>query len=1130
MESAILSAVEAGDVGKVRELLKSGVSSDEDIGKTLCVACACGQLGVARMLISEFQADVNCKDDSGMMPLHHACTSKHLDVARVLISEFKANLNCVYGDRMLLHHACASGHLNVARMLIAEFNTDVECKDSSRRTPLHYACVNGHLDVVQMLVSEFNAVVDSKDDNGRTPLHDACASKHLNVAKVLTLEFDTGVNCSDGSGETPLHHACASGQIDVVRVLISELNAGVDCLDVINMTPLHHACANGHLDVVRMLVSEFQTAVNSQDYRGRTSLHHACAGGHLDVVRTLISELKADINCKDGNGRTPLHLACSKGQLQVVRVLVSESRNEVWESARDSEGNTPLHVAAMCGNSEVILALINECNCDIYIRGQHGRSLLHSACVSSSPFLVEHISQYISTWVVDDDGYTPLHVACRSKHGDILAVLLKGSAPIMIRNNLGETPRDIATVNNSAMIDRYVKQNKAKIYSHYKAIQAHAKAKYSVAERITRVFVIGNPGAGKSSLIETLKREGFFESLRRVTKTSVPLHTAGIVPSIYTSKHYGRVLFYDFAGDAEYYSSHAAILENFACSGKGVNIFFIVVDLRDEMAVIEGKVQYWLSFIEYQQFQQPKPTMCVIGSHFDLLTGELGADRKLGFQKLASRQDCAHFLLDCCQPNSPQIADLRSLMVSQTKDSPRFELSPQAGILLGMLEMEFSNVPACSVEVIASHIKQTGIQLPTKFESLHIILRELHDLGLLFLIHSESKGDLHVVLHMSQLTSIVHKALFSEQAKVKLRDLCDTIGDSISFKVGIIPQSSLVDILPKNITKECLTQLQYCQEISCKDVCAFPSLAGSDSSDQSFLFFPALCAADKSEVPWVTPPDLKFGIGWLARCTGPYDYFPPRFLHVLILRVIFHFTLSVPTPTLNASSDHRYFDHFCTMWKNGVRWLTRERVEYVVELLNNSKEVVVLVKSEEAIAEKCIVSFREVISCVMEAKAEFCHSIKPEFFLLDSTDESDYLHEGNLFAMADVECALLSPDKDGVVSVTRTRRMQWAKISHLHQRSYWHVLFPITIASVLDYLKDIVDELYMLGLYLNVPSGILNDLDVNFPTDIDRRRRELVKGWLNSSAEPACWWRLVEALRKAQNIVLAEHIKETYGK
>ena len=88
---------------------------------------------------------------------------------------------------------------------------------------------------------------------------------------------------------------------------------------------------------------------------------------------------------------------------------------------------------------------------------------------------------------------------------------------------------------------------------------------------------------GKSSLVKTLKRDRFLDSFKKVSETSVPPHTAGIVPSIHTSKHYGRVLFYDFAGDAEYYSSHAAILESLTSSRKGDNIFIIVVDLREEI-------------------------------------------------------------------------------------------------------------------------------------------------------------------------------------------------------------------------------------------------------------------------------------------------------------------------------------------------------------------------------------------------------------------------------------------------------------------------------------------------------------------------------------------------------------------
>ena len=148
-----------------------------------------------------------------------------------------------------------------------------------------------------------------------------------------------------------------------------------------------------------------------------------------------------------------------------------------------------------------------------------------------------------------------------------------------------------------SIFDQYMRENKDIIYADYSNIQTLAKKKYSSAEPITRIFVIGNPGAGKSSLVEALKREGFFESFRRVSESSVPLHTAGIVPSIHTSKHYGRSLFYDFAGDPEYYSSHAAILENLVSSKKGDNIFMIVVDLREENIKLREILYYWLLIV-----------------------------------------------------------------------------------------------------------------------------------------------------------------------------------------------------------------------------------------------------------------------------------------------------------------------------------------------------------------------------------------------------------------------------------------------------------------------------------------------------------------------------------------------------
>ena len=70
----------------------------------------------------------------------------------------------------------------------------------------------------------------------------------------------------------------------------------------------------------------------------------------------------------------------------------------------------------------------------------------------------------------------------------------------------------------------------------------------------------------------------------------------------------------------------------------------------------------------------------------------------------------------------------------------------------------------------------------------------------------------------------------------------------------------------------------------------------------------------------------------------------------------------------------------------------------------------------------------------------------------------------------------------------------------------------------------------MLGLYLDIPKGILDGIEADNRGDVNKMRRELVKGWMSSSLNPPCWWHLVEALRAAKMMCLAEQIITEFGK
>ena len=916
---------------------------------------------------------------------------------------------------------------------------------------------------------------------------------------------------------TPLHDAANRGDVDKARELLKHGRYDVNCRDEYGWTPLHCACTNGHVDMVRMLISEFQADTTLQDRWGDTPLHEAAHCGRGEVALTLITEFGCDANLPNNDGHTSLHRACAHGHASVVR-MVGKYASLL---ATDKNGDTPLHIAAAMGDKECVEALL-QLDAPIYImlRNAAGKTALHVACERGHAQIVKMIGEETYLLATTEDGDTPLHIAAAMGHEECVEALLQLDAPLMLRNAAGKTVRDVAQYDMKPLLDTYFAKNQAKIHVNYDKIIQQAQKEYSNAERIIRVFVIGNPGAGKSSFVEAMKREGFFDSFSTVSESSVPTHTAGIIPSIHTSKHYGRVLFYDFAGDPEYYSSHAAILENLA-SSKGDNIFIIVVDLREDILTVRNTLQYWLSFIGYQCGKN----LLVIGSHRDLLT----EDKKIqNISAIQSEQvEMNYFTLNCCKPRTKELEEIKNKIVQLTIDSPKHKLSTEASVLLGLLVKDFSNVTACSTRAILSSIEDTGISLPKNITSF---LRELHDVGVLFMTGNEQCDSPQVILNISKLTNEVHKLLFSKEAEFLEN------GDVISsFNIGIIPQSLLDKFLPQHITKECLIQLQYCQEISQRDVGAFPSVSNPEPSSESFLFFPALCTVGKNDVSRVTPPSIGYSIGWLAKCADiTCDYFPPRFLHVLLLRLVFRFTLAVPAQhqtDTSASPDHSHLKRRCTMWNCGVRWSMEEGVECMVELVNGSKGVVVITSSEESYKGNCIDIFRRIVSCVMEAKAEFCHTISPQFFLLDHIQSADYLNEDNLFSMNDVDRVLASCDKNVVLSVTGKRTLKRECLDFLRKLTLWNSLFSLDFASVLHYLKDVVKEVYELFIHLGLPKSLVDTIEEKFPKNVERIRIELVDAWISSSSpDSPCWWQLVQALKRVKYSRLAQELETQYSK
>ena len=671
------------------------------------------------------------------------------------------------------------------------------------------AALKGATEVVLSLV---------KEDDGeelRTVMYYACIGGHSELVKALISKYGSIlVKYCSNECYTPVNVAVMAGKDGVKSILLKGGFSNVD-----NSFLLHSACRNGDMNLVRALIQECGVDATAPDNDMNTPLHVAALAGKQEVTLALIKEFGCDADSKGAEDRSVLHSACIGGDVGLVRALISDIK--VGLNERDHNMNMPLHVAALAGNQSVVLALLGEFACDVNSKGHLGRSVLHTACAKGHAALVEPLCGFLPPLVFDDNGDTPLHICASRSHAECVKILLKHNVPILIRNSTGQSPKDVAKGDTRILFQQHLRETN--FIFDYEVILRHARKTYSKPERITRVFVVGNPGVGKSTLIEALKRDYLFGSFWQVSESSVPPHTAGIVPSMHPSKRCGRILFYDFAGDSEYYSSHAAILENFASTKKGDNIFIVVVDSRANRDEIQVTLNYWVSFIEYQRFQHSMPYLVVVGSHLDDGSKDLGVLKKTCQSSNSSLlADSVCFLMDCRQPKSKEVTALEDQIIFLTTNSPTYSLSTEGSILLGLLQKDFSKVTACSYAQIVSHIEDTRVQLPTDINYLQEVLFELHEIGLLLLIKGSSKDSLQIILNASQLTRDVHKLLFStegnksEVAHFPLSNTGAIPAYSISnilpsydtnnclFNTGIIPEGVISNILPPYITKECL--------------------------------------------------------------------------------------------------------------------------------------------------------------------------------------------------------------------------------------------------------------------------------------------------------------------------------------
>ncbi|XP_035667158.1 ankyrin repeat and KH domain-containing protein CBG24701-like [Branchiostoma floridae] len=267
---------------------------------------------------------------------------------------------------------------------------------------------------------------------------------------------------------------------------------------------------------------------------GATPLHSACTQRRdhafgiepLDkhwVVELLIKN-GADLLATTEFGHTALHLACEGGHDKSVEVLIQNGADVL---ATDKTGDTPLHLACQEGQDKVVELLIKN-GADFRVTNKVGNS--------------------------------PLHAACEGGHGNVVDLLIKKQVDLLVKNAGDKRPIDLADGLDGRT--RLLLETETRKQAEYSELVSSVGSEEGTT---VKLFLCGDGQVGKTSLRAILKKTFFINGAiwnirMKFKKRDVFNPTPGVHVSSKTVRGIGRLSLHDFAGQAQFYVTHAMLL------------------------------------------------------------------------------------------------------------------------------------------------------------------------------------------------------------------------------------------------------------------------------------------------------------------------------------------------------------------------------------------------------------------------------------------------------------------------------------------------------------------------------------------------------------------------------------------